>query len=84
MQTPPADWFLAADRGYKPPVRSKRTAAIEPPAAALPSYQDILTEFERRTASVPPLQLPAAAAPPSDSAAAALFDEFHKRTGQKL
>jgi hypothetical protein len=72
QQDPLARDWAAAEHKFKPPQRKTGSVSVE----ALPSYQQLLAEFERRTARVP---RPAAALP----APAAVFAEFERRTGQK-
>lgn len=47
----------------------------------MPTYQEILEEFERRTNQFTTKPVPAGPALPSPEA---MFDEFTKRTGQRL
>ena len=73
------DWE-AAKNGFKPPARRKQLAPVTVDASTAfgtPTYQDILIEFERRTASKPK---PVMVLPSTVD----LFSEFERRTGKKI
>ena len=60
---------MAAEHGYKKPSRAGRPEG-------LPTYQEVLVEFERRTSVKPkPAQLPA----PDE-----VFGEFERRTERRF
>lgn len=77
-EDPPADWFAAAEavgKGvWKRPVKRSQ-AGMATSKGPVPSYQDILAEFERRTAAQPK------SPPPSNTPSFEdLNAEFEKRT----
>lgn len=85
-QTPPADWFIAADHrrlGWKPPPRRIVTLAKELPPPVVrgtPSYDEVMAEFDRRMEL---LNKPKELLPPNTPSFSDMVTEFETRTGTK-
>ena len=62
---------MAADRGHKRPTRTSRPGK-------LPTYQEVLAEFERRTNVIPAAEQARLPSPEE------MFTEFEQRSGQRL